>query len=107
MSLYDRVVLREDTAYQRVARQAPEFKVLKKHQVKLDPEERKLCMDRGAVWNFHFGRNGKRQKTPAVWKSVMPNGDTWYSTNTHRAWNVTRTLKGTIKRYADFIKSTA
>lgn len=83
------------------------FKQMKKHQVRLDPEESKLCHDRKAVWNFMFGRDGKRKKTAAVWKSVLPNGETWYSTNTHRAWNTTRTLKGTIKRFHDFIRGTA
>jgi len=59
-------------------------------------------MQRKAVW--HHGPKGS--ETPAVWKSVV-NGKTWYVTNTHRAYNVTGTLKGTIKRFHEFIRSTA
>lgn len=106
MSLYERVV--EDY----VGGRGPKFKVLKKCQVKLSPEERKLCMDRKAVWNFHLTRDRKtgkvrHNKTPAVFKSVLPGGETWFTTNTHRAYNTTRTLKGTIARYHNFIKGTA
>lgn len=100
MSLYDRLTEAYD------GRTGPKFKALKKGKVKLDPEERKLCMDRKAVWNFNMGPGGVRKPSPAVWKSVV-NGKTWYVTNTHRAYNVTPTLKGTIKRFFDFIKGTA
>lgn len=97
----------EDAAYRRLARKAPEFKVMKKHRVELTPEERKQCMDAKAVWHFNIGRDGKRKPTPAVWKAVLPDGTVWFNTNTHRAWNVASTLKGGIRRYHDFIKSTA
>ncbi len=79
----------------------PKFKVLRKGQVKLDPEERALVMKRKAVWHMNGGG-----PTSAVFKSVV-NGKTWYTTHTHRAYNVTPTLKGTINRYHAFIKSTA
>ena len=106
-SLRDLVESDSSRAYRDLARKAPEFKVMKKHKVPLTPEERELCMDREAVWNFHFGRDGKRQKTPAVWKAVLPDGTTWFNTNTHCAWNVASTLKSGIKRYHDFIKGTS
>jgi hypothetical protein len=84
----------------------PKWNVFKKNRVPLTPEERALVMKRKAVWNFHFGRDGKRQKTPAVSKAVI--GDkTWYETHTHRALNYATTVKGAIKRYHDFIKGTA
>lgn len=83
-----------------------DFKTLKKGRVELTDEERAECMKRDAVWNFHHGRDGKKQKTPAVWKSVV-DGVTWYVTNTHRAFNVAKTLDGAIQRYFRFIKSTA
>ena len=83
-------------------RAGPRYPALKKGKVKLTDEERALVMQRKAVW--HHGPKG--QATPAVWKSVV-NGKTWYVTNTHRAMNVTSTLKGCIKQYHDFIKGTA
>lgn len=81
----------------------PKFKVLKKGKVKLDPEERALVMKRKAVWHMS---HHKGKPSSAVFKSVV-NGKTWYTTSTHRAYNVTPTLKGAINRYHKFIKSTA
>ena len=80
----------------------PEYEVLKKHKRPLTDEERALVMGREAVW--HHGPNG--EATSAVWKSLV-DGQEWFVTATHRAWNVTKTLKGTIARYHDFIKGTA
>lgn len=80
----------------------PKWKDLSKGGVPLAPEERVLVMKRKAIW--HHGPKG--EATPAVKKSIV-NGKTWYTTATHRAFNVTPTLKGTIKRYHDFIKGTA
>ncbi len=84
----------------------PKFKDFKKNKVPLTPEERALVVKRKAVWNFHFGRDGKRKRTPAVGKAVI-NGKTWYETHTHRAVNYAPTLKGAIARYHAFIKGTA
>lgn len=86
---------------EKVAGEAPKFKILKQHTVPLTPEERSLVLARKAVWNF----NG-RGPSPAVWKSVV-NGKTWFITNTHRAYNVRPTVQGAISRYHRFIKSTA
>jgi len=102
MSLHDRVVLQEGLKY----------KQAKKAQIPLDPEERKLCMDRKAVWNFHIaGKTAsgqiKRKKTPAVWKHQEKDGTIMFNTNTHRAWNQASTLKGAIAKYHNFIKGTA
>jgi len=80
-----------------------EFKKLQKNKVALSDDERKLCMDRKAVW--HHGPNG--EATPAVWKSKDKDGKCTYITNTHRAFNTATTMKGCIKRYHDFIKGTA
>ena len=88
------------------AGRAPAFKVLKKGKQELESGERQKCMERKAVWHFHHGRDGKKQATPAVWKSEV-NGQTWYVTNTHRAYNATKTLDGAIGRYHAFIKGTA
>lgn len=80
----------------------PKFETLKQHRTTLTPEERQEVMDAKAVW--HMGPSGKA--SPAVWKSVV-RGKTWYVTNTHRAYNVTPTLKGTIRRFHEFIKGTS
>lgn len=80
------------------------YQKLEKNKVDLEPEERKLVMDRKAVW--HHGPNGG--PTPAVWKSVDPKtGKTTYITNTHRAMNTAPSLKGAIGKYHRFIKGTA
>lgn len=80
-----------------------DFKSLQKNKTPLTPEERKECMDKKAVWNFHHSG-----PTPAVWKSVNPKtGKTTFITNTHRAYNTAPTLKGAIGRFHKFIKSTA
>ena len=81
-----------------------DFKTLKKHQVPLTAEERKLVMDRDAVW--HHGPKG--EPSPAVWKSANPKtSKVTYVTHTHRAFNTAPTLKGAIGRYHSFIKGTA
>ena len=87
-------------------RKGPNYKALKKGKCRLSDDERQLCLARKAVWHFNMGKGGVRKPPPAVWKSVV-GGKTWYVTNTHRAMNVTPTLKGTIKQFHDFIKGTA
>lgn len=78
-----------------------DFKKLRKNQVPLTDEERKLVMDRGAVW--HGGPNG--EETAAVWKAKYKNGFK-YICNTHRAAAIKDSLKAAINSYR-FIKTTA
>ena len=68
----------------------------------MSEDERKEVLKSKAVW--HHGPKG--EATPAVWKAIV-DGKTWYVANTHRAYNATSTLKGTIKKFHDFIKSTS
>lgn len=82
--------------------EAPEMKTLKKNRQTLTADERNTVMAADATW--HHGQKG--EKSPAVWKSIV-NGKTWYVTNTHRAYQAKPTLKGAIRAYHDFIKSTA
>lgn len=85
-----------------VGGKGPNFKALKAGKVNLTPEEREEVMSRKAVWH-HAPKGGE---SSAVWKSIV-NGKTWYVTHTHRAYNLTKTLKGTIGRFHDFIKGTS
>jgi hypothetical protein len=78
------------------------METLKKNKVKLTEDERNTVLKAKAVW--HKGANGG--ETAAVWKSVV-DGVTWYVTNTHRAYQAKKTLKGAIKSFHDFIKTTA
>lgn len=80
-----------------------EFQKLEDNKVPLTDEERRIVMDRKAIW--HHGSNG--EETPAVWKSVDDKGKTTYVTHTHRAYNKAPTLKGAIGKYHSFIKGTA
>jgi hypothetical protein len=80
-----------------------DFKGLKKNQISLSVEERKIVMDSDAVW--HHGPNG--EATPAVWKSSDSKGNEVFITNTHRAGAVEKTLKSAINKYHNFIKGTA
>lgn len=89
----------EKIAY--VGGKGPKFKVLREGRVNLDPEERALVMKRKAVWHMNGGG-----PSSAVFKSNVK-GKTWYTTHTHRAYNVTPTLKGTINRFHKFIKGTS
>ena len=81
----------------------PNFKDLKNRKVSLSYNEKELVMKQKSVWH-HSSNN---EETPAVFKSIMPSGKTWYTTNTHRAYNTTQSLQLTIDRYHDFIKGTA
>ena len=79
------------------------LELLKENKVKLTEEERKKCIETETVW--HHGPNG--EESPAIWKGKDSNGDIWFVTNTHRAWRKSKTLKGAIIEFHDFIKETA
>lgn len=78
------------------------YKKLQDNKVQLDPEERKECLKRKAVWHYHG-----QEESPAVWKSKNKDGKMTYVTATHRAYNTAPTLKGAIARFHKFIKGTA
>lgn len=80
-----------------------QFQVLKDNKIPLTKEERDIVMAKKAVW--HHGPHG--EPTVAVWKSRNSKGDTVFVSNTHRAYNVAKTLLGIISRFHKFIKSTA
>jgi len=83
-----------------------EIEVLKKNKVPLSDEERDKVMKAGAVWHNHFGKDGKRMETPAIWKSSNSSGDIRFVCNTHRAYQAKDNLDAAIKSF-EFIKTTA
>jgi hypothetical protein len=72
----------------------PEFKILKKHRIQLDDDERAKVMKAGAIW--HHGPNG--EPSPAIWKSKI-NGKIWYICNTHRCMAAKTTLDAILKEW--------
>jgi hypothetical protein len=80
----------------------PMIDTLKKNKKNLTDEERATVMKAKAIW--HHGPNG--EPSPAVWKSEV-DGETWFVTNTHRAFQATKTLDSAIKAFHDVIKKTA
>lgn len=79
------------------------FKILQNNKIPLTKEERAKVIKAKAVWHPSNHPN----PVSAVWKGKDSNGKLWYVTHTHRAYNKTPTLKGTINRFHKFIKSTA
>lgn len=77
-----------------IGESGPRFSTLKKNKVDLEPEERDQAMKAGAVWHFSH----LKKPSCAIWKSVV-NGKTWYTCNTHRAYQARPTLKGAIKAF--------
>jgi len=79
------------------------FQILKDNKIALTKEERDEVIKRKAVWH----PSNHEDPVAAVWKGKDSSGKTWYVTHTHRAYNKTPTLKGTINRFHKFIKGTA
>jgi len=73
------------------------FNSLKDNKKPLSKEERDIVKQGKAEWSD--GRS-------AVWKSVNKKGKKTFVSNTHRAYNTAPTLKGIIKKFHEFIKST-
>jgi hypothetical protein len=84
-----------------VESKGPEFSTLKKNKVKMDPEERDKAIKAGAVWS----PGNSKKPVCAIWKSVV-NGKTWYGCNTHRLYQVAKTLKGALSLWPN-VKASA
>jgi hypothetical protein len=81
---------------------APRIDTLKNNKKNLTDEERARVMEAKAIW--HHGPKG--EPSPAVWKSEV-DGETWFVTNTHRAFQAEKTLDSAIEAFHGFIKTTA
>jgi hypothetical protein len=68
--------------------ESPNLETLKKHKVALTPDEKRS-----------FKECSQDQSATAM-KSVV-NGKTWYACYTHRACQVSPTLKGALKAYPE------
>ena len=85
---------------------APDIDILKQNRVRLTPGEHYQTMAQRAVWHHGWAR-GKKIATPAVWKSVLPDGKTWYVTGTHRLHSARPTLRAAVAQFHSRIKQTA
>lgn len=85
-----------------ISESGPRFKTLKDNTVKLTDEERKKVLDAGATWHM---QSDDRKPSPAIKKAVV-RGETYYYSNTHRAYRVASSLSQAIKDF-EFVKSTS
>lgn len=82
----------------KISEKKSRFEKLKDNKVALTPDELEIVKDKNAVWS---------DGSSAVWKSVNSKGKKTFVTHTHRAYNTAPTLKGIVRKFHDFIKSTA
>ena len=73
------------------------FKKLKDNKVNLTDEERAKVKELGAEWS---------DERSAIMKSLI-DGEEYFTTYTHRAYNCCKTLEGAADRFHKFIKGTA
>jgi len=76
----------------------PTMAVLEANRVRLTPGERAAALERGAVMRYPW-RGDRFIRDAAVWKSVTPDGKTWYVTNTSKSHQARPTLRGAISVY--------
>jgi len=86
------------SGFDKVAEKRYKMKDLKKYQIPLTSDEKKIVREGKAVW-YNNGELG-------ISKAFMPSGETIYFCYTHRACATAPTLKGAIGKFS-FIKSTA
>lgn len=79
------------------ASKEPDIKTLKKNKKSLSEEEREIVKKKGGEWN---------DGSSAIIKSEV-NGNIWYTTYTHRAYQTFKSLDAAINGFNNFIKSTA
>lgn len=91
--------------YQFLEQKRSEIEILKSNRLDLTDTERSIVIKKKAVW--HHNLRDPSKPTPAVWKSKNSKGEIVYVTNTHRVYQVAKTLDGAIKKYHDVVKDTA
>lgn len=72
-----------------------EFEILKSNKSSLDGEEKERAIKAGCVW--HFGNLNK--PTYAIWKTKDTSGNVWYVSNTHQAYDKSKTLSQAITNW--------
>jgi hypothetical protein len=83
--------------------EAYKFAALQANKKPLSENERQKVL--AAKATFNRGKNG--QPSSAIWKSQDSQGNTVYVANTHRAFAVSKTLEGAIRKFHSEIKDTA
>lgn len=81
--------------------QKSEFNVLKSNKIPLTDQEREIVFKKKAIWHFND------KPTSAVWKSKKSNGEIVYGCNTHRCYQIAKTLNGAISKFHKVVKGTS
>lgn len=75
--------------------EASEFQTLKKNKKPLEGKEKEMAIKAGACWN---------SGSSAIFKTKDSKGNTYYFSNTHRAYAKDKTLKAAINSFLKVVE---